>query len=167
MKNTHHQYFLLWIKTFNCWKLNCDIKIIWDRGGHICNPCSQSWHHCLFLFYIYKVCHLFDYPVIDIVLVFNLMKTSFQEDGSWYEADNRPAHILFGSLHRKWKYVSKGKKTKLSIYHLCTYESFPRKGRTRNGLSKVGRKLRNHTSPHIPKMCKYVFFKFHTVSPFF
>ena len=54
-------------------------------------------------------------------------------------------------------------KTKLYIYHLCTYESFPRKGRTRNGLSGVGRKLRNHTSPHIHKMCKYALFKFHIV----
>ena len=98
-----------------------------------------------------------------ILAMFNLMKTSFQEERSWHEAENRPAHILFGSLHRKWKYVSKGKKTKLSIYHLCTYESFPRKGRTQNGLSGQGQKLHNHTSPHILKMRKYALFEFFTV----
>ena len=127
MKNIHLQYLWLSIEIFNRWNLNCDLKIIWDRGRHICNSCSRSRHHS-FSFYSYNVCHLFDYSVIGVVLVFDLVKTSFQEERSWHEAENRPAHILFGSLHRKWKYVSKAKKQNFTFITFVHTKAFHAKG---------------------------------------
>ena len=62
------------------------------------------------------------------MLVFDLMKTSFQEERSWHEAENRPAHILFGSLHRKWKYVSKAKKQNFTFITFVHMKAFHAKG---------------------------------------
>ena len=41
-------------------------------------------------------------------------------------------------------------------------KAFLAKGRTQNGFSGQGRKLRNQTSPYIHKMCRFALFKFHT-----
>ena len=101
---------------------------------------------------------MFDYPVVDVVLVCNLMKTSFQEERSRYEADNRPAHILAGSLHRKWKYVSKAKKN-LTFITFGHAKAFHAKG----AHKMVNQDKTKNTSPHIRKMRKYALFKFFTV----
>ena len=86
-------------------------------------------------------------------LMLYLMKTSFQEVKSRYEADNRPAHILAGSLHRKWKYVSKAKNKTL---HLSPLDM--RKLSTQRAHTKWFIRTRPKTPHHIFTKCENMLF---------